>query len=78
MQNEVEMVRHVMSACEPLKWTMYKTRHDRVLYQVVLALCKRWDIKLPERLRLTASEWTEDFVVENSKLKLVVDASIVS
>ncbi len=31
-----ETVGHLLSSCEPLKWNLYKDRHDRVLYQLVL------------------------------------------
>ena len=37
-----ETVGHVLSSCEPLLWTLYKQHRDRVLYQLVLMLCKKW------------------------------------
>ncbi len=32
--------------CDPLKWTLYKARHERVLYQLVLA--KQFGLMLPD------------------------------
>ena len=46
-----ETLGHVLLSCDTLKWTLYKERHDKVLYQVVLALARKFNIILPERLK---------------------------
>ena len=71
-----ETVGHVLSCCEPLSWTLYKQRHDRVLYQMVLMLCKKHNITVPESLRWGPSGWDGVAVLEGSEVRLVVDLSI--
>ena len=35
-----ESIGHIMSACRPHMWSLYKETHNRVMYQVMLALVK--------------------------------------
>ncbi len=35
-----ETVAHILAACGKLQYTMYKARHDRVLYQLVKAVAE--------------------------------------
>ena len=35
-----ETIGHIMSSCGPHKWSLYKERHDRVVYQLMMALAK--------------------------------------
>lgn len=46
-----ETIGHILSGCKSLSWTLYKERHDRILYQVVYGLCKRYDILVPDSAR---------------------------
>ena len=71
-----ETVGHVLSSCEPLSWTLYKQRHDRVLYQLMLMLCKKHSITVPESLKWGPSGWDGVAVLEGSEVRLVVDLSI--
>ena len=70
-----ETLGHLLSKCEPLQWTLYKERHDRVLYQVVLALMRKYSIKPPEWMKWSFSGWAGVGVLLGDQVKLVVDVS---
>ena len=71
-----ETIGHILSSCEPLKWTLYKQRHDRILYQLVLSLCWRLSITLPEGLKWGTAGWVGVAVVVSSEAKLDIDLNI--
>jgi hypothetical protein len=47
-------------------WTLYKERHDKVLYQVILAVIRKFEIKLPESVRWGIAGWKGVGVLETS------------
>ena len=65
-----------LSACEPRKWTNYKERHDRVLFQLVRAVSKQFELALPAGLQWGLEGWEGVAVMENSRAKVSVDVSI--
>ncbi len=67
---------HILSRCEKSQWTLIKERHDRVLYQVVLAFARQFSIILPEWMTWGYDGWAGVGVLKNDKVKLVVDVSI--
>ena len=46
-----ETLGHILSCCKIYQWTLYKERHDRVLYQLVKAVTKSLGLMLPNRPR---------------------------
>ena len=70
---EAETLGHLLSSCEPMKWTLYKARHDRVLYQIVLLLSDVYKIPFPESMRWTVTGWSGVGVLEGNGVKLKVD-----
>ena len=71
-----ETIGHLLSGCEPMMWTLYKERHDRVLYKLVLALARTAGLTVPERLRWGPQGWDGVAVMQDSELKITVDVSI--
>ena len=71
-----ETIGHLLSNCPLLNWTLYKERHDRVLYKLVLALCRRHTIRVPERLKWRGDGWSGVAILEGENLKLCIDISI--
>ena len=71
-----ETIGHLLSACDPLKWTCYKERHDRVLYQLVRAVSNHFELTLPKSLQWGLEGWSGVAVMENSKVKVTVDVSV--
>ena len=43
-----ETIGHLLSVCDPRKWKNYKERHDRVLFRLVRAVSKQFELALPE------------------------------
>ena len=39
-REEAEIIGHIMSSCKPHMWSLYKERHDKVIYQLVKAFAK--------------------------------------
>lgn len=70
-----ETIGHLMSSCEKLTWTLYKSRHDRVLFQVVRSLASAFNLSIPNHLIWTTTGWTGVGVLENEKVKLTIDVS---
>lgn len=70
-----ETLGHLLSSCGKMAWTLYKARHDRVLYQVVLALAKKHCLSLPNNMLWTVNGWHGVGVVENTEWKLSIDIS---
>ena len=47
-KSAAETIGHMLSMCNGLNWTLHKDRHDRVLYQLLIGFCKRYDPELPD------------------------------
>lgn len=46
-----ETVGHILSSCERHQWELYKVRHNKVLYQLVVAVVGALGMRLPTGLR---------------------------
>lgn len=71
-----ETIGHLLSNCKQMSWTLYKTRHDRVLYQLVLAYARRYNIKIPDSMRWYTTGWRGVGVLESDEAKLLIDVSM--
>ena len=50
-REEEETIGHIVSACRSHMWSLYKERHDRVVYQLMLALAKQLAVKVPDSMK---------------------------
>ena len=70
-----ETLGHLLAHCKNLSWTLYKRRHDRVLYQVVLCIAKLLELTIPKHLHWSVTGWAGVGVIENDQAKLTIDIS---
>ena len=66
-----ETLGHIFSSCPQHAWSLYKERHDRILYQVILALASAYRVPVPEDMRKQRIPGTG--VLEGGGVKMVVD-----
>ena len=66
----------LLSKCEPLQWSLYKERHDRVVYQIVLGLPRKYQLELPTGLKWGSNGWCGVGVLENKDAKVIIDLNI--
>ena len=62
--------------CQTIALTLLKTRHDRILYQILLTLARKYGLTIPGALKYNSQEWSGVGVLENDDAKLLVDVSI--
>ena len=48
---EPETIGHIMSACQGYLWTLFKERHDRVLYLLVKTVMESLNLNIPDSMR---------------------------
>lgn len=70
---EIESIKHILSCCPLLQWTRYKERHDRVLYQIVRRLAKKFGIAVPDKMEREDSGVAKPLIVENKEARIAVD-----
>lgn len=75
-REEDETIGHIVSACRSHMWSLYKERHDRVVYQLMLALAKRLAVKVPDSMKWGVDGWHGVAVMDGDKAKIVVDLSM--
>ena len=56
-QEEDETISQIMSSYKSHLWSLYKERHDRVVYQLMAALAAKLDVRVPNFIKLGASVW---------------------
>ncbi len=49
---EEESLGHILSSCQEFLWSLYKQRHDRVLYQLVRGVAENLQLTLPDWLKV--------------------------
>ena len=64
-REEAETIGHIMSSCKPHMWSVYKERHDRVIYQLMKAFAKSWKWWY---LDLSNGGWTAGMVWQHSRV----------
>ena len=67
-----------MSSCRPHMWTLYKERHDRVVYRLMMALAKRLDVTVPDSMKWGVDGWHGVAALSGAKVKIVVDLSMLT
>ena len=65
-----ETTGHILTSSEANTWSLIKERHDRVVYQLVLALAKNQSLKVPDSWRWRAQGWQGVRVLDRDKMKL--------
>ena len=50
-REEAEIIGHIMSSCKPHMWSLYKERHDKVIYQLVKAFAKELEVVVPDSIK---------------------------
>ena len=71
-----ETVGHILSSCGPHMWTLYKERHDRVVYRLMMALAKRLDVTVPDSMKWGVDGWHGVAALSGAKARIVVDLSV--
>ena len=71
-----ETIGHILSKCRAHLWSLYKERHDRVVYRLMLALCKKLTIKVPDSMKWSIDGWKGVAALEGGEAKLLVDLTI--
>ena len=71
-----ETIGHIMSSCRPHMWTLYKERHDRVVYRLMMALAKRLDVTVPDSMKWGVDGWHGVTALYGAKAKIMVDLSV--
>ena len=69
-----ETLGHILSSCPQHAQSLYKERHDRILYQVVLTLASACRVPVLDSMRKQRIPGTG--VLEKGGVKLVVDRNI--
>lgn len=70
-----ETLGHLLSSCDKLTWTLYKDRHDRVLYQVLRAFASASHLTIPNNLHWTTTGWSGIGVLESDDIKITIDVN---
>ena len=70
-----ETLGHILSSCKTYQWTLYKERHDQVLYQLVKAVTKSLGLMLPNRLR-GAGGVVKSGVMGTATKRMLIDQAI--
>ncbi len=67
----VETVGHILSGCSVYNWSVYKDRHDKVLYQIVRAVATQNNLAMPETLHWGQGQWTGQGTVGSAESLLI-------
>ena len=50
-REEDDTIGHIMSSCKSHMWSLYKERHDRVIYQLLKAFAKKLEVVVPGSIK---------------------------
>ena len=67
---------HIVSSCQPYRFTLYKDRHNGIVYRLVMILCLLLRIDIPKRLQHGPAGWNVVEVLEGEFAKIATDVSI--
>ena len=65
-----ETIGHLLSSCKVLNFTLHKRRHDRVVLQLLLAVSRKFQLRLPPSMLWRSETWTGVGIVQNSRAKV--------
>ena len=71
-----ETIGHILSSCMPHAWSLYKERHDRVVYQLMIALAKKLDVRVPDSMKWGVDGWHGVADLNGRKAKIAVDLTV--
>ena len=71
-----ETVGHILSSCAPHAWSFYKERHDRVVYQLMLALAKKLEVRVLDLMKWGVDGWHGVAALDRRKAKIAVDLTV--
>ena len=67
---------HILSSCQPYRFTLYKDRHNGIVYRLVMILCRLLRIDIPKRLQHGPAGWNVVEVLEGEFVKIATYVSI--
>ena len=75
-REEAETIGHIMSSCKPHMWSLYKERHDRVIYQLMKAFAKKLEVVVPGSIKWGVDGWHGVAALEGARAKIAVDLAV--
>ena len=75
-REEAETIGHIMSSCKPHMWSLYKERHDRVIYQLLKAFAKKLEVVVPDSVKWGVDGWRGVAALEGARAKIAVDLTV--
>ena len=71
-----ETIGHIVSSCKPHMWSLYKERHDRVIYQLLKAFARKLEVVVPGSIKWGVDGWHGVAALEGARAKIAVDLSV--
>ena len=76
-QEEDETISHIMYSCKPHMWSLYKERHDRVIYQLLKAFARKLEVVVPDSIKWGVDGWHGMAALEGARAtKIAVDLAV--
>ena len=72
-RKEAKTIGHIMSTCKPHMWSLYKERHDRVIYQLLKAFTKKLEVAIPDSIKWGVDGWYGVAALNGARAKIAVD-----
>ena len=73
---EDETIGYIVSSCKPHMWSLYKERHDRVIYQLLKALAKKLEVAVPDSIKWGVEGRHGVAALEGAGAKIAVDLAV--
>ena len=77
-REEAGTIGHIMSSCKLHMWSLYKERHNRVIYQLLKTFAKKLEIAIPDSIKWGAGSWHGVAALEGARAKIVVDLAVLT
>ena len=71
-----ETVGHILLSCAPHTWSFYKERHNRVVYQLMIALAKKLEVRVPDSMKWGVDGWHGLAAPDERKAKIAADLTV--
>ena len=75
-RKEAETIGHIMSSCKPHMWSLYNERHDRVIYQLLMAFAKKLEVAIPDSIKWGVDGWHGVAALNSARAKIAVDLAV--